>query len=137
MLPTKDIDALRGLLNDGRVLKTIKGRRIDFTSKNVKVFATTNDTNLPKPIRSRFIEYLLPPYTNEEFVECVKFCLRDKFVPETAEIIAKVLIANKLKDVRKAVLVSRYILKTDTLEQIVGTIETMIKNRPPEFVDYN
>lgn len=67
----------------------------------------------------------------------VKFCLNEKFLPETAEIIAKVLIVNKLKDVRKAISVSRYVLKTDSLEQIVNTIETMIKNMPPENIDYN
>lgn len=38
---------------------------------------------------------------------------------------------------RKAILVNRYVLKTDSLEQIVNTIETMIKNMPPENVDYN
>lgn len=137
MLKKNDMDGLRGLLNDGRILKTLKTKRYDFTLKNLKVFATTNDLDISKPVRSRFIEYHLPPYSNEEFVECVKFCLKDKFIPETAEIIATVLIANKLKDVRKAISISRYILKNDTLEQIVNTIETMIKNRPPDGIDYN
>lgn len=61
MLKRNDVDALRGLLNDGRVSKTLKKRHYDFTLKNIKVFATTNDLNIPKPIRSRFIEYHLPP----------------------------------------------------------------------------
>lgn len=137
MLKKNDMDALRGLLNDGRILKTLKKKRYDFTLKNIKVFATTNDLDIPRPVRSRFLEYHLPPYSDEDFVECVKFCLKDKFVPETAEIIATVLLANKLKDVRKAISISRYILKDDTFEQIVSTIETMIKNMPPEGIDYN
>lgn len=137
LLKKNDIDALRGLLNDGRILKTLKKNRYDFTLKNIKVFATTNDLGISKPIRSRFIEYHLPPYTDTEFVECIKFCLKDKFTTEIAEIIANVLIAHKLKDIRKAISVSRYILKNDTLEQIINTIETMIKNKPPDYIDYN
>lgn len=70
MLKRNDLDALRGLLNDGRVSKTLKKMRYDFTLKNIKVFATTNDLNIPKPIRSRFIEYHLPPYSDEDFIEC-------------------------------------------------------------------
>ncbi len=137
MLKKNDLDALRGLLNDGRILKTLKKIRYDFTLKNIKVFATTNDLDIPKPIRSRFIEYHLPPYSDNDFIECVKFCLKDKFTVEVAEIIANVLIANNLKDVRKAISVSRYVLKNDTIEQIVNTVETTIKNRPPENIDYN
>ena len=137
MLKRNDIDALRGFLNDGRILKTLKTKRFDFTLKNIKVFATTNDTDLPRPIRSRFVEYHLLPYTNEEFIECVKFCLSDKFNSEISEIIANVLVAHKLKDVRKAISASRYVLKNDTLEQIVNTVDTMIKNKPPDHIDYN
>jgi hypothetical protein len=28
-------------------------------------------------------------------------------------------------------------LKNDTLEQIVNTVDTMIKNKPPDHIDYN
>ena len=137
MLKKNDLDVLRGLLNDGRILKTLKKIRYDFTMKNIKVFATTNDLELSKPIRSRFMEYHLPPYSDLEYVSCVQFCLKDKFLPETSEIIAKVLIAHGMKDVRKAISVSRCILKNDTVEQIIKTIEIMIKHKPPENVDYN
>jgi Holliday junction DNA helicase RuvB len=138
MLKKNDLDSLRGFLNDGRVIKNLKKIRYDFTIENCKVFATTNDLDFSRAIRSRFIEYHIPEYDSETFVKVVQFCLRDKFVPDTSAMIANVLLSYRIKDVRHAISAANLIHKKDTLEDIVSTIETMIKYRPAaNAIDYN
>ena len=137
MLKKNDLDALRGLLNDGRVVKTLKKVKYDFVMKNIKIFATTNDLDIQRAILSRFIVCEFPEYSDEDFIKVSQFCLQDKFMPDVSAMIANVLIANKLKDVRHVIDAAGLIQKTDTTDQIVSTIETMIKYKPTKRVDYN
>lgn len=136
MLNKNDLDALRGLLNDGRVIKTLKKKRYDFTMK-CKIIATTNDMDMPRPIISRFQTYEIPAYTDEEFVKVSQFCLANKFNAEIAGMIAAVLLANKKKDIRQVLNVSRLIKANDSEEQIVKKIETTIKYSVSSNTDYN
>ena len=62
-LKKNDIDALRGLMNNGRVSKTLKTLRYDFTIAKLKIIATCNNIGkLSNPIRTRFQEYVLNEY---------------------------------------------------------------------------
>jgi replication-associated recombination protein RarA len=138
MLNKTSLDALRGLLNDGHVVKTLKKKNYDIQMPNVKVFATTNDLNMPKPILSRFMVYQLPPYSDEEFVRVSQHCLQDEIPAETAEIIANVMTANNMKDIRKVIHVAGSIRREFTMEQVVKVIETMIRYKQlAQTVDYN
>jgi Holliday junction DNA helicase RuvB len=138
MLRKNDLDSLRGFLNDGRIIKNLRKIRYDFTIENCKVFATTNDLDFSRAIRSRFLEYHIPEYDSETFIKVVQFCLKDKLLPDTSEMIANVLLSHKIKDVRHAISAANLIHKKDTLEDIVSTIETMIKYKPAaNTIDYN
>jgi aminopeptidase-like protein len=95
----------------------------------MKIFATTNDMNLPNPIKSRFMTYKIPAYTDEEFVKVSQFCVADKFNKEISGMIASVLMAHKMKDIRQVINVSRLIKPKYTEDEIVRKIETMFKNK--------
>jgi hypothetical protein len=139
MLDKNGLDALRGLLNDGRIVKTLKKKRYDFTMKDVKIFGTTNDLNMPKPILSRFMIYQLPAYTDTEFIEVSKHCLKDRIPADTAEILAQVLLKYNMKDIRKLMYVSGLIRKEFTLEDVIEVVETIIEYQPSltKESDYN
>jgi aminopeptidase-like protein len=115
-----------GLLNDERIIKTLKKVKYDFVM-HMKIFATTNDMNLPNPIKSRFMTYKIPAYTDEEFVKVSQFCVADKFNKEISGMIASVLMAHKMKDIRQVINVSRLIKPKYTEDEIVRKIETMFK----------
>ena len=133
-----DLDSVRGLTNDGTVSKTLRNKEYNISLPNLKIFATSNDLKLPKPIKSRFLILEIPEYTNEEFVECVTYCLRDRFKPDVAEVIAQTLLKNGLKDVRKAINFSGIITKENDYNAIKSKLETLIKSNPSnEDLDYN
>lgn len=136
MLKKNDLDALRGLLNDGRIIKTLKKKRYDFTM-NVKIFATTNDMNLPNPIISRFTTYQIPDYSDEDFIKVVQFCLRDKYNDDMSALIANVFLSHKLKDVRQVINASRLIKNKDSETLLIKKIETIINRKVTHKEDYN
>lgn len=132
-LKRNDIDVLRGLLNDGRVSKTLKSQPlINFRMKNLKVFATTNNpTKLSLPIKSRFQIYLINPYTDPEFIKVIRFCLVNQGIiknPKLAEELAHAMIRYNIKNVRNALAACSLIHEGDNYETIVQTIEEYINN---------
>jgi RNase adaptor protein for sRNA GlmZ degradation len=78
----------------------------------------------------------LTEYTDDEFIEVVKFCL-DNLPAETAEIIAKILLSHEKKDVRTAISISNLIQQNDTMEDIARVIENYLKYSTQKVVDYN
>jgi hypothetical protein len=90
-----------------------------------------------KPVRSRFQEYHLPEYSDGEFIEVVKFCLEEKITSITAETISKILLAHERKDVRAAISVSNLLQRDDTMDDIARVIETWIKYKSQDSIDYN
>ena len=136
-LNKKDQTMILGFLNNGWVEKNLKNEKIKF-HMNCKVLATSNSiSKLGAALRNRFVEFHIREYTDEEFVECIKFCLNGKFLDQTAEIIAKVLIAYERKDVRAAITISRWIQPKDSVEDITRVIENWVTNLASEAVDYN
>jgi replication-associated recombination protein RarA len=136
MLNINDLDALRGLLNNGRVIKTLKKRRYDFVM-NCKIFATTNDLEMPLPILSRFQIYEIPAYTDEDFIKVAQFCLADEFPKEISGMIASILLSHKKKDIRQVLNISRIIKPNDSEELIMKKIETTIKYKQSSDVNFN
>ena len=136
-LKKNDLNSLLGLLNNGKIDKSLKNMKYNF-SMNCKIFATSNsNTKLSKPMRSRFQEYHLPEYSDDEFIEVVKFCLDKKITSITAEIIAKILLMHERKDVRAAISVSNLLQRGDTMDDISRVIETWIKYKSQDSIDYN
>lgn len=137
-LKKNDMSCLLGLLNDGRIVKSLKQIRYDFRIENIKVFATSNTlVNLSKPVRSRFQVYHLDEYTDEDFLNVVKFCLQNKLPEEINEMIGILLIDSDIKDVRTAMGLGNLLKKEDTKEDVMRVFENWNSHRMRENLDYN
>lgn len=136
-LRKNDLNSLLGLLNNGRINKNLKELTYNF-SMQCKVFATSNsNTKLTKPMRSRFQEYHLPEYSDDEYIEVVKFCLAEKITDVTAEIIAKILLVHERKDARAAISISNLLQRGDTMDDIARVVETWLNHKSQDTIDYN
>ena len=93
---------------------------------NIKVFATSNDTkNLLSPLLYRFIVLIIPPYTDEEFIEIAvqRLTSGEGISEELATEIAKQVIQKMdRKDLRDCVKVARI---ARTLEEVASIISIM------------
>lgn len=131
-LKRNDIEVLRGLANDGRVSKTLKKQFINFKIENLKIFGTTNNpTKLSKPIKSRFQIYLIPEYTDSEFMKVVKFCLKQQNIIKDDKLInelAYAMIYFNIKNIRNALACCSMIHEGDNYETIKRTILEYIEN---------
>lgn len=137
-LKRNDLSSLLGLLNDGRIIKTLKEVKYDFKIENIKIFATSNSLrNLSNPAKSRFQVYHLREYSDDEFIEVVKFCLRERILREIAEVIAILLITYEKKDVRAAIAISNLLKKDDTKEDVIRVFENWTNYNSDENLDYN
>jgi hypothetical protein len=129
---------LMSLTARGRIIRTLKNIKYDFTMKALKVFATTNSIGkLSKAMQSRFQRYTIEPYDDETFRKTVQFCLYNKFVPETTELIANVLIAHEHRNVRAAIQISNLLHKSDTQEDMIRVISNWIDRMQKQSIDYN
>lgn len=131
-----DLKCLLGFLNDGRVKKDTKTIHYDF-KMSCKVFATANSNKFGAAIKSRFQTYNIPPYSDEDFVNVVKFCLQDYIVPEVSQTIAQILIQNDRKDVRIATSLMAQIKGISDVNEIVEIVQTYLKYQSSDNVDYN
>ena len=126
-----DIEVFRGLANDGRISKALKTEFINLKLTNLKIFATTNNpTKLSKPIKSRFQIYLIDPYTDSEFIEVIKFCLKKQHIIKDETLInelAHAMVKFKIKNVRNALACCSLIHEGDTYATIERVIEDYIK----------
>lgn len=137
-LRKNDMNSLLGLLNDGRIVKSLKQTRYDFRIENIKIFATSNSLmSLSKPLRSRFHEYHLNEYTDEEFLNVLKFCLQNKFPEEINEMIGILLINSGMKDVRTAIALGSLLKKDDTREDVIRVFENWEKYKKQGDLNYN
>jgi Holliday junction DNA helicase RuvB len=134
-----DQNVLLGLLSTGRVTKVLKNETIDF-SMAVHVFATSNTTNFKsKALASRFIKYVIQPYSDEEFIEVSKHCLSDSKLPvDTVEVIAKTLIVQGKKNIRLVMNLANSIFKDDSEDDVIRVITNFLElNEGADNVDYN
>jgi Holliday junction resolvasome RuvABC ATP-dependent DNA helicase subunit len=131
-LKKNDLDSFRSLLQTGRIVKTLKTVKYDFTIPNLKIIGCTNNINkLSAPLKSRFITYLVNEYTDLEIVKVVQFCLTSRNIikdPKLAEIIALTFINYGVRNVRKIIAVSSLIHESDTIEHIKEIVESFVNN---------
>ena len=141
-LRKSDWNILPNLLKNGVIEKTNKTNKIEIKLDNIKIFAALNedkhrlDTNeLLVKIRALFVDCHISEYTDEEFIEFVKFYCRDKLPNEKSEIMARELIKYNSKVIKEVISFSKVLRETDTKEDIVRTIEDRIKDRPLNDTD--
>ena len=131
-LKKNDIDTLRGLLNNGRISKTLKTLRYDFTIAKLKIIATCNNIGkLSNPIRTRFQEYIMNEYSDIDFKKILTFCLnRDNIIsdPVMCEKIGDYFLYYGIRVIRKAVSICSLIQKDDKPEDIKRVIDNQINN---------
>lgn len=137
-LNKKDMACLLGLLANGIVVKTLKGKRISFEMKGLHVIATTNSTvKLDKAYMSRFLVSVIPEYSDDEFAKVLEFCLKDKLPAETTHMIASAMLADGKKDVRKAMQISALIRKYHTNEDVKRIVTQELENdNNEEVIDF-
>ena len=137
-LKRNDLSSLLGLLNNGKIVKKLKEIKYDFRIENVKIFATSNSiVNLPKPVRSRFQEYYLREYSDDDFIQVVKFCLIKKLPEEICEAIGLMLISVERKDVRAAIGISNLLKTNDTKEDVLRVFENWTNHKMEGYGDYD
>lgn len=131
-LKKNDIDLLRGLLNDGRVSRTLKSKPVNFKMNGLRVFATTNNpTKLSLPIKSRFQIYQVNGYNNEEFIQVLSFCLLKQKIVNSEQMskeLAYAMLHYQIKNIRTALSVCSLISNEDTHEDIKRIIEQYLEN---------
>ncbi|HYG00681.1 MAG TPA: AAA family ATPase [Candidatus Saccharimonadales bacterium] len=137
-LRKNDMNSLLGLLNDGRIVKSLKQIRYDFKFENIKVFATSNSVvSLSKPVRSRFQEYHLNEYTDKECLNVVKFCLQNKLPEEINEMIEILLIDSNTKNVRTAIGLANLLKKNDSRDDVIRVFENWANHKVEGRIDYS
>ncbi len=137
-LKRNDLSSLLGLLNNGKIVKKLKEIKYDFRIENVKIFATSNSiVILPKPVRSRFQEYYLREYSDDDFIQVVKFCLIKKLPEEICEAIGLMLISVERKDVRAAIGISNLLKTNDTKEDVLRVFENWTDHKMEGCGDYD
>jgi len=119
--------ALLNVMETG-ILSETKIRKTRQKKMNLWIFATSNEiSNLPKPLRSRFMELHLEEYTLEEFMEITRRILAKKYKlnREIAEKIGS-SVWNKMqsKDIRDVLQVAKL---TKTLSDVDWLIEVQMK----------
>jgi Holliday junction DNA helicase RuvB len=92
---------------------------------------------LSKPLRSRFQEYHLNEYSDEEFLNVLNFCLQNKFPQEINEMIGILLINSDIKDVRAAIALGNLLKKDDTREDVIRVFENWEKHKTQGDLNYN
>ena len=138
-----DIEVTRGLLNDGRVSKTLKSEHIMFKLPNLKVFGTTNNPNkLSLPIKSRFQMYLIDSYDDDTFIKVLMFCLRKQNIiknEKMAEELAYAMLKHDIRVVRTALSICALVDETrDTYNDIERIIMNYYTNDASQIdINYN
>jgi hypothetical protein len=95
--------------------------------KGVKVFATSNDVSrLIGPFRSRFLEFVLPEYTWETFLEITQKLLHKRYGLDkiTSANIAEVVWSSmQTRDIRDALAIGKLTKSTEDVEFIATTLQ--------------
>lgn len=141
-LKKNDLESFRSLLQTGRIVKTLKSMKYDFTIPNLKIIGCTNNINkLSMPLKSRFISYLVEEYDDAAIVKVVRFCLTTKGIikdPRLAELIALTFINYGVRNVRKIIAVSSLIHESDSIKEIKDIVESFVnKTADNSTINFN
>jgi replication-associated recombination protein RarA len=121
-----DQTALLNLLETGILSSTKVRKTRSIKMEGVKVFATSNDVDrLVGPLRSRFLEFELPGYTWETFLEITEKLLRKRYGldEKTSTKIAEVVWSSlQTRDLRDALAIGKLAKSTEDVEFIAVTL---------------
>ncbi|MGA7693234.1 MAG: AAA family ATPase [Nitrososphaeraceae archaeon] len=126
-LKRSDQTGLLNLLETG-ILSSTKVRKTRFIRmEGVKVFATSNGVNrLIGPLRSRFLEFELPEYTWENFLEITQKLLHKRHGLDeitSAKIAEVVWSSMQTRDLRDALAIGKLTKSTEDVEFIAMTLQ--------------
>jgi replication-associated recombination protein RarA len=135
-LKKSDQTALLNLLETG-VLSSTKVRKTrSIKMEGVKVFATSNDVDkLIGPLKSRFLEFELPEYTWENFLQITQKLLlnRHGLDETTSSKIAQVVWSRlKTRDIRDVLAIAKLTKSSEDVEFIATTLQKYKKRNPQE-----
>src|SRR5215204_5744968 len=126
-LKKSDQTALLNLLETGILSSTKVRKTRSIRMKGVKVFATSNDVDrLVGPLRSRLLEFELPEYTWENFLEITQKLLRKRYGLEeiTSAKIAEVVWSSiHTRDLRDALAIGKLAKSAEDVEFIAMTLQ--------------
>jgi replication-associated recombination protein RarA len=126
-LKKNDQTALLNLLETGILSSTKVRKTRSIRMEGVKVFATSNDLDrLIGPLRSRFLEFELPEYSWETFLEITQKLLRKKYrLDETtsAKIAQVVWSSLQTKDLRDALAIGKLAKSVEDVEFVAMTLQ--------------
>ena len=95
--------------------------------EGVKVFSTSNSVDrLIGPLRSRFLEFELPEYTWETFLEITQKLLRKRYTLDenTSAKVAEVVWSQlKTRDIRDALAIAKLTKSVEDVEFIAITLQ--------------
>jgi replication-associated recombination protein RarA len=126
-LKRSDQTGLLNLLETG-ILSSTKVRKTRFIRmEGVKAFATSNGVNrLIGPLRSRFLEFELPEYTWENFLEITQKLLHKRYGLDeitSAKIAEVVWSSMQTRDLRDALAIGKLTKSTEDVEFIAMTLQ--------------
>jgi hypothetical protein len=117
-------NSLRGFLDNGEIIVTLKSKRMNFKIENAKVFATANDVKKIDPVESRMLCYKIPEYSDKDFIEFAKCYFLNDLLTETSEMVAKELLTYNIKDTKAVVSLGSSL----SIESTKDEIDTLIGN---------
>ena len=101
--------------------------------EGLKVFATSNGVDrLIRPLRSRFLEFELPEYTWENFLEITQKLLQNRHGLDelTSGKIAQVVWSQmKSRDIRDVLAIAKLTKRSEDVEFIAMTLQKYKRNK--------
>ena len=126
-LKKSDQNALLNLLESGILSSTKVRKTRSIRMEGVKVFATSNDLDrLVSPLKSRFLEFVLPEYSWENFLEITQKLLHNRYGLEeitSAKIALVVWSSMQTRDIRDVLAIGKLTKSTEDVEFIAKTLK--------------
>lgn len=127
-----DLEVFRGLMDDGKLSKTTFNKSIDLDLEGLKIIMTTNNPKaLSLPIKDRCNMLFVKPYSQEEFLKVLVFCLVDQGIIKNVDLaigIAHAMQHYQIKTIRSALKIAKLINEdSDSKDDIIELIKTQIK----------
>src|SRR5215207_9549072 len=136
-LKKSDQTVLLNLLESGILSSTKVRKTRSIRMEGVKVFATSNDVNrLVEALRSRFLEFELPEYTWENFLEITQKLLHKRYGLDkitSAKIAQVVWSSMQTRDLRDALAIGKLAKSTEDVEFIAKTLQKYKRKNEQEY----
>ena len=131
-LKKSDQNALLNLLESGILSSTKVRKTRSIRMEGVKVFATSNDLDrLVSPLKSRFLEFVLPEYTWENFLEITQKLLHNRYGLDelTSGKIAHVVWTQlETRDIRDVLAIAKLTKGLEDVEFVAMTLRKYKRN---------